>query len=727
MRRAVAVFQGGNLAEAERICKAILGAQPDHFDALHLFGVVEAQRGRFEEADRLLSRALRLNPRSAEAYSSHGNVLRARGHFEEALASYDRALAIQPDRAGVLNNRGGALSALMRHDEALASYDQALAIKHDFPEALNNRGGALKTLGRYQEALASYDQALALKPDSAEALYNRAGVLTAMNRHLEALAAYDRALALRPTFAEAHNNRGSALTALKRHVEAVASFTRALAIKPSLSEALRNRGIALSLLGKYEDAVKDLERALDVNPDLPFAKGTLLHSKMHCCDWRTYESDSRQLITEVREGKRVAEPFTFLSISDSAQDQLHCSEIWVRDQCPPSAMAMWTGERYRHGRIRVAYVSSDFREHPLGHLMAGLFEQHDRERFETIAVSLGPDDSSAMRSRLKGAFERFIDVRQRNDREVAQLLREMEVDVAVDGNGFTTGARPGIFALRPAPVQVNYLGYPGTMGADYIDYLLADEIVIPREHQDWYAEKVVYLPETYQANDSKQLIADSTPIRSEVGLPDRGFVFCSFNNSYKINPPVFDTWMRLLLQVEGSVLWLLQGNASAIRNLRREAANRGVQADRLVFAPRIKHEDHLARHRLADLFLDTLPCNAHTTASDALWAGLPVVTCIGTTFAGRVGASLLRAIGLHELITHSLDDYESLALRLARDSVKLREVRDMLHRNRTTWPLFQTDRFRRHIEAAYVEMWKRHQRGEPPASFAVPLLEQSAE
>ncbi|MBA3505319.1 MAG: tetratricopeptide repeat protein [Betaproteobacteria bacterium] len=727
MRRAVAVFQGGNLAEAERICKAILGAQPDHFDALHLFGVVEAQRGHFAEADHLLSRALKLNPKSAEVYSSHGNVLRARGHFEEALISYDRALAIQPDLAGVLNNRGGALSALMRHDEALASYDQALAIKHDFPEALNNRGGALKTLGRYQEALASYDQALALKPDSAEALYNRASVLAAMDRHHEALSAYDRALALRPTFAEAHNNRGSALTALKRHVEAVASFTRALAIKPSLSEALRNRGIALSLLGKYEDAVKDLERALDVNPNLPFAKGTLLHSKMHCCDWQTYESDLRQLITEVREGKRVAEPFAFLSISDSAQDQLHCSEIWVRDQCPPLAMAMWTGERYRHGRIRVAYVSSDFREHPLGHLMAGLFEQHDRERFETIAVSLGPDDSSAMRSRLKGAFERFIDVRQRSDREVAQLLREMEVDVAVDGNGFTTGARPGIFALRPAPIQVNYLGYPGTMGADYIDYLLADEIVIPREHQDYYTEKVVYLPDTYQVNDATRRIAERTPTRAEVGLPNRGFVFCSFNNNYKITPAAFGVWMQLLRKVSGSVLWLLEGNSAAPRNLRREAAEWDIAPDRLVFAPRVKPEDHLARHRLADLFLDTLPYNAHTTTSDALWAGLPVLTCMGTTFAGRVAASLLHAIGLPELITHSLGEYESLALQLARDSVKLREVRERLERNRKTWPLFQTDRFRRHIEAAYVEMWKRHQRGEPPASFAVPLLEESAE
>jgi predicted O-linked N-acetylglucosamine transferase (SPINDLY family) len=351
--------------------------------------------------------------------------------------------------------------------------------------------------------------------------------------------------------------------------------------------------------------------------------------------------------------------------------------------------------------------------------MAALFEQHDRERFETIAVSTGPDDHSAMHSRLKGAFDRFIDVQQHSDGDVVKLMREMEVDIAVDRNGFTTGARPRIFSLRAAPIQVNYLAYPGTIGADHIDYLIADETVIPREQQACYTEKVVYLPDTYMVTDSARHIAERTPTRTEVGLPDRGFVFCSFNNNYKITPQIFDAWMLLLRQVDGSVLWLLESNPTATRNLRREAVARNIDANRLIFAPRIAQEDHLARQRLADLFLDTLPYNAHTTASDALWAGLPVLTCMGTAFPGRVAASLLRAVGLPQLITHSLDEYESLALQLARDTTRLEEIRRELARNRAGWPLFDTDRFRQHIETAYMEMWERHQRGDPRAGFSV--------
>ncbi len=719
MRRAVAVFQAGDLAEAERICKAILGAQPAHFDALHLLGVIKAQRGDFEQADRLLSRALKRNPASAEAYSDHGNVLRARGHFQEALASYDRALAINPKLAGVLNSRGGALSTLQRHTEALASYDRALALKPGFAEALNNRSGALKELKRFDEALVGYDRALAIKPNLTVALYNRGGVLSALKRHAEALASYDRALALKPDFAEALNNRAGILLVLNRHEQALASCDHALAIKPAFAEALHNRGTALSRLGRHEAATEAFRRALDLNGGLRFARGALLHSSMHCCDWRTYEDESVRVIADAQAGECAAEPFVFLGISDSAQDQLRCAQTWVREQCPPSPMALWTGERYLHDRIRLAYVSTDFREHALSHLMAGLFEQHDRTRFETLAVSLGPDDASAMRTRLKGAFEQFIDMRQRSDREIAQLLREKEVDIAVDLNGFTTGARPGIFALRPAPVQVNYLGYPGTMGADYIDYLLADKTVIPREHQGCYAEKIVYLPDTYQANDARRPIAQRTPTRTEAGLPDRGFVFCSFNNNYKITPVIFGVWMRLLREIPGSVLWLLEGNSAAPRNLRRAAAERDIAPERLVFAPKIKLEDHLARHRLADLFLDTLPCNAHTTTSDALWAGLPVLTCMGTTFAGRVAASLLHAVGLGDLITHSLAEYELRAVELATDTRLLAEVKRRLARNRGSHALFDTGRFRRHIEAAYIQMWEQQQRGEPPSGFAV--------
>jgi predicted O-linked N-acetylglucosamine transferase (SPINDLY family) len=753
MRHAVVFFQGGNFAEAERLCRVVLETKYHHFEALYLLGLMAVQQGRSEEAEKLLRQALKINPASAEAHANLGDALGARGHLTEAVASYDRALTIKPafaealasrgvalqqlgrhdealascDRAleirpgfaEALNSRGTALATLKRYAEALASYDQALAIMPAFVEALNNRGGALKDLERFDEALASYDRALAIKPDFAMSHYNRGTALSALRRHEEALASYDRVLAINRDFAEALNNRGGALSALGRHEEALPVYDRALALKPALAEALQNRGAALASLGRYEAAIKDLERAFNLNAAFPFARGMLLHARMHCCDWRTFEVESTRVIAEVHAGRQGAEPFTILGISDSPQDQLRCAQTWVRELFPVAPTAAWTGARYRHDRVRVAYVSCDFREHPLGHLMAALFEQHDRKRFETIAVSLGPDDHSAMGARLRAAFDRFIDVQPYSDREVAKLLREMEVDIAVDRNGFTTGARPGIFALRPAPIQVSYPGFPGTTGTDYIDYLIADEVVVSRDQQAWYTEKVVYLPDSYQANDSQRRIAERTPARSDVGLPDRGFVFCSFNNNYKITPPMFDVWMLLLRQVEGSVLWLLEGNATTQSNLRSEALARRVDPNRLVFAPRIAHEDHLARQRLADLFLDTLPCNAHTTASDALWAGLPVLTCLGTTFAGRVAASLLRAVGLPELVTPSIGEYRTLALQLARDPLRLGEFRQTLARNRETWPLFDTDRYRRHIEAAYLEMQERQQRGELPASFTV--------
>jgi predicted O-linked N-acetylglucosamine transferase (SPINDLY family) len=367
----------------------------------------------------------------------------------------------------------------------------------------------------------------------------------------------------------------------------------------------------------------------------------------------------------------------------------------------------------------LAYLSADFHDHPTAYLMAELFERHDRNKFEILGISSGPDRRSEMRSRLIAAFDRFVDVRRVSDLEAARLLRDAEVDIAIDLKGFTQNCRPNILAHRPAPIQVNYLGYPGTLGAEYIDYILADEFVIPGDHQIHYSEKVVYLPGCYQVNDTKRKIAERTPARAEVGLPEQGFVFCCFNNSFKLTPRIFDIWMRLLSRIDNSVLWLLQGSATAESNLRREAQARDIDPSRLIFAPRMKLEKHLARHRLADLFLDTLPYNAHTTASDALWTGLPVVTCAGTTFAGRVAGSLLQAVGLPELVTTTLEDYEALALRMATDQGLLRESKEKLARNRLTAPLFDSERFRVHIETAYTTMRDIHQRGEESKAFAV--------
>ena len=685
LERAVACHRVGNFAEAERIYRSVLERAPRQFDALHLLGVIEAQRGNPETAHRLIGKALAINPRSCEALTSRGNVLRNLNRRDEAMASYARALDIDPAYVEALSNRGIVLHELGRLGEALDSFDKVLAIAPNHALALNNRGNVLQDLMRYEEALTSLERALVLRPDYAEAL----------------------------------NNRGIVLRNLGHPELAIESFSRALAIRPGYMEAVSNRGNALLDLAHHEEAAQDFERILGADPTFAYAAGRLLQAKTYSCDWRGFDQDCARITADIRTGARSIGPFAHLGISSSAEDLRRCAEIWVQDRFPPARRRVWSGERYDHDRIRIAYVSADFHAHATGYLMAGLFERHDRERFEIIALSLGADEPSPMRVRLKAAFERFIDCRSVPDHAVAGLLRELEIDVIVDLKGFTQDARPGIFALRPAPLQVSYLGFPSTMGAEYIDYILADRVVIPEEHFPFYSEKVVYLPETYQVNDVMRRIAELTPSRFELGLPEHGFVFCCFNNSYKITPGMFEVWMRLLREVEGSVLWLLESNGAVPRNLRREAAARGVSPSRLVFAPFAPMEEHLARQRVADLCLDTLPYNAHTTASDALWVGLPVVTCLGTAFAGRVGASLLQAVGLPELVTHSLKDYAALARKLATDPAALADIRAKLERNRMTHPLFNTDRFRCHIEAAYETMWERHQRGEPPAHFAV--------
>jgi predicted O-linked N-acetylglucosamine transferase (SPINDLY family) len=407
------------------------------------------------------------------------------------------------------------------------------------------------------------------------------------------------------------------------------------------------------------------------------------------------------------------------ALSDSPSEQLRCAQLWVAHEVPPSPSSLWGGEPYRHDRIRLAYISADFNNSAVASLMAPVFEHHDRSRFESIAVAFGPAEKTPMRMRLESAFEHFLDLRSQGDLDIAARLREMEIDIAVDLMGFTGECRSAIFAHRPAPLQVNYLGFPGTMGAPYIDYIVADPTVIPEEHQPFYAEKIAYLPDCYLPSDPARSIA-APPSRREAGLPDKGFVFASFNNSYKFSAAVFDIWMRLLSAIEDSVLWLPQNNASAMRNLAREAQLRGVSAARIVFAPPIQAADqHLARLSLADLFLDTLPYNAHTSACDALWAGVPLLTLLGNSFAGRAAASALSAVGLRGLIAHTPAAYEAMALSLARNPDALAEIRGQLARNREASALFDPARFTRHLELAFETMWARHQKREPPASFAV--------
>jgi protein O-GlcNAc transferase len=719
--KAFIYLQQGRLDDAELIYRKILQRQADNADALHFLGVLQAQRLNLAEAAELIDQALVLDPGNATAHSNRGNVFRMQGRNEEALASYERALALAAESVEARINQADVLVDLGRHEAALAAYEALLLLIPDHWDVQIKRCRVLTVLGRFEEALAGYDQLLALKPDSVKVLNDRGIVLRHLQRRTEALHSFDRALAFNPGFAEAHNNRGALLADMGRQAEALASYDRALELRPDTTGFLNNRGDLLRVMGLHERAARDYSRLLELDPAFDQALGHKLHTNLQICSWENYNADRQRLLAAVRAGKSFL-PFTVLVLSDSGAEPLQAARTYAAQKYPMAGKPMWAGERYRHDRIRIAYLSADFYWHATALLMVELFERHDKERFEVSAWSFGPDVRDGMQERLQKSFEQFHDVRGLSDHEVAAMLRAGEIDIAVDLKGYSKGCRPAIFAQRAAPIQVNYLVYPGTMGADFIDYIIGDAELIPQGDEVFYAEKVVRLPECYQVNSARPVKSANIPVRADANLPESGFVFCCFNSNYKITPDVFDIWMRLLDRVEGSVLWLLEGNAAASRNLRLEAEARGVRAERLVFAPRMSPSNHMLRQRLADLFLDTLPCNAHTTASDALWAGLPVLTCRGATFPGRVAASVLRATGLPELITENLNDYEALAFRLATTPELMADIRDRLARNKTTHPLFDTDRYRRHIESAYVTMHERYQRGESPQGFSVPAI-----
>lgn len=604
--------------------------------------------------------------------------------------------------------------------EAVSAYRAVLAESPRLGPALHNLALALRALGKARDAIAVWRTAVGYNPAYAAAHIAMGRTHGMLGEYDQALACYDAALAAAPDDFDALNSRGNTLRWMGRQRESLPWFDRAVAINTGYGMAWANRGFALGDLGETEAAIDSLRKARLAGYGDPAVLGSQLDQQLRICDWTDYDALRDLIAGEIEQGRPADLPFSFLSHSSSPRTQLRCAELRVRQRFSQPLPPLWTGECYEHERIRVAYVSSDFREHAVAHLIAGLFERHDRARFEIHGYALAPRVDDEMRRRIAASFDQFHDVAHLSERQIAEHIRAAEIDIAVDLNGFTTHCRPGIFAHRCAPLQINYLGYPGTVGADLADYILGDGEVIPPGAEDGYGEQVIRLPHAYQINDDRRAVAERTPTRAEAGLPQDAFVFCCFNANYKINPPVFDVWMRLLNRVEGSVLWLFESNPVAARNLRTEAETRGVAADRIVFAPRVAPANHLARHRLADLFLDTGPYNAHTTASDALWAGLPLVTCRGETFASRVAASLLRATGLPDLITDSLEAYESLAHALTQDRDRLGQLRARLAARRVTAPLFDTALTCRHIEAAYLAAHERQCAGLPPAGFDVP-------
>ncbi len=693
--------------QAAKLSSDYAGVYANKGKSLHLLT-------RYDEAFAAYDKALSIKPGLAEAWLGRGNVFTDLKRCDEAFAAYDKALSIKPSLAEAWLGRGKVFTDLKRYDEAFAAYDKALSIKPDLEGAWLGRGNVFWSLKRYDEAFAAYDKALSIKPSLAEAWLGRGNVFTDLKHHDEAFAAYNKALSIKPDLEGAWLGRGNVLWSLKRHDEAFAAYDKALSIKPDLEGAWLGRGNVFTDLKRYDEAFAAYDKALSIKPDLEGVEGQRLHAKMSLCNWENLDTEIEKLIASVRAGKANSPPFVFLSFIDLPDEHLRCAQAWVVAKHPQASESTWLGSIYAHDKIRIGYVSADFRKHAIAYLTAELFECHNRMKFTTTAFSLGLDDKSGMRQRLVNSFDTFVDCRNLSDADVARTIANAEIDILVDLNGFTQDARTSIFSYRPAPIQVNYLGYPGTMGAPYIDYIIGDKSLFTLADATAYSEKLVQLPHSYQPNDRKRHISDKNFKREECGLPKDRFVFCCFNLNHKIVPSVFDSWMRILKHVDGSVLWLLSKNQTAIDNLRKETTSRGIDSARLVFANGIELPEHLARHRLADLFLDTLPYNAHTTASDALWAGLPVLTQIGNAFAGRVAAGLLNAIDLPELITHSREEFEALAIELALNGEKLKAIKEKLSRNRLTTPLFDTPLYTMHLEAAYEAMYQRHKTGLPP-------------
>ena len=741
----VALYTQGKLEEALVQGHALAEQFPNDFIVPNILGAVYAGKGQHDEAVMYYNRVIDLKPDFAEVYSNLANAFNNLGKYEEAIAGYNKAIKLKPDFAGIYYNRGNVLNALDRYEEAIKSFNKAIELNPDYTEAHYNLGNALNKLEHYKEAIASFNKAIELKPGYTEA-YNNLGVaFKEINQINSALESYKKALEINPEYAEAHNNLGLAFSNMGQIKESINSFRLALKLKPDYTFAYNNYGSALKQIGKFKDAsecyikalsidakfyeahnnlgnvfkylkrhdesLKSYERTYELNPDADYVLGNIALAKLHLCSWNELSNYLNEFPKKINNDEKIVDPFPLLAIIDNPELQQKSAEVYINHKFPENFDLPKISPYSGHDKIRIGYFSPDFRIHPVANLTAELYEIHNRDKFEVYAFSFGPDTKDEMNMRIKSGVDHFHDVRLMSHKEVALLSRSLEIDIAIDLGGFTQDTRTSIFAMRASPIQVNYLGYSGTMGAEYIDYLISDLTLIPEDKQQYYSEKIAYLPDSFMVNDTKNKVSTKEFTRKEAGLPDKGFVYSCFNHHYKITPAIFATWMKILSKVDGSVLWLSDGNNTGISNLKNEAKKSGIDSKRLIFAPRLDlREDHLNRIKLSNLFLDTLPYNAHATTSDALQVGLPVLTRIGESFASRVAASLINSVNLPELITETQQQYEELAIELAKDPKKLKLIKDKLKNNLPLSPLYDTPLYAKQLESAYQEMYERSQK-----------------
>ncbi len=709
-----ALLMAGDYAAAIDAYNAILAREPGNPAALQNLALCCYQAADLAGAGAAVESLLAVSPGNVSGYHIQGLVKLAQGDVGGATTAFENVVALNPADAASHNELGNLYLRQGAPENARAAFAKATHLEPNAPLPIYNLAVAVQQLGDAGAAAELFENAIRLKPDFAEAYCNLGLALVDQGKDDEAITAYGRALEIRPDFPEAYANLAKPLVTQRRLAEAQDALKKALDLRPDYPVALENYAAVLKLTGDVAAALAFSERLVALSPENKKARTDQAHMRRTLCDWSSYDEDVRYL----RSNPDSVEPFVFLNTGAGAAEQLVCARHWAAKH-PSQAGFARPLPKTKKKKLNIGYLSADFRRHATAYLIAELFERHDREKFNILGFSIGYHDDSAERSRLEKGFDKFFDLEKSSHAASAQVIFDNEIDILVDLKGYTGGARTEILQLRPAPVQVNYLGYPGTMGADFIDYIVSDPVISPLDHQCFYSEAIVQLPFSYQPNDTQRKINETAFSRADFGLPQDGFVFCSFNGSYKFTPATFDIWMRLLAAAPSSVLWLLNTSDQAEANLRREAAARGVDPARLVFSPAMESSAHLARHALADLFLDTLPINAHTTASDALWAGLPVLTVLGDSFVGRVAASLLHAVGLPEMVAPSLADYEATALALARDPKRLAALKQKLASNIAQAPLFAIEPYTRHLEAAYQGMWDRYAKGRPPEPFSI--------
>ena len=675
--------------------------------------------GNFKTAELYLGQALKLGPKNTHVLRFLGVVSAQQKQWEKAGEFFKKSINADPKNAIAYSNLGNVFLELEKYEEAIPYYDKAIALEPTYAEAWSNKGNALSDLKKYEEAIPYYDKAIALEPTYAEAWSNKGNALTKLRHFNEALDLYAHAISLNSLYAEAWCNKGACLGAMQAYEDALLHIHETLKLKPNYPEAWLVMGQIYGDQGHHGQSLKNYQTAYEIDPTIDFVYGFIVHLKALIGNWSSYKADIDQLLMKLVSKEKVMPPMGLLSITDDPQIQLKAAQIYCNSEYPKND-SLGPLPKYSHPKIKVAYFSADFKDHPVAYLTAELFELHDREHFEIYAFSTRKSGPSPIRDRLINAFDHFIEVDEQSDKEVALLARELQIDIAVDLGGHTQHARTNIFAYRAAPVQVNYLGFAGTVGADYFDYIVADKIVIPQEFQEFYLEKKVYLPNSYIVDDSQRAPSNKKLSRSEFGLPEDSVVFCCFNNSYKFNPPRIASFAKILTNVPNSVMWITENNASFKQNLLAEFNKLGIAEHRIVFATRVDAmADHLARYRLADLFLDTSPYNAHTTAMDSLKSGLPIISLAGKSFASRVGASLLTAIGLPELIVQSEEEFIDLASKLGQDARALQLLKEKLSQNLKSTALFNTKIFCGHLEAAYQEMHQIHMQDLAPADIYI--------